>query len=79
MDGVRHIPCDVTDEASVNAAFAALEQAEGSLDILINNAGFGISGAAEFTDLQKAKNLFDVGYFGLLACVKHALAAAAQK
>lgn len=35
--------------------------------------GFGISGAAEFTDLQKAKNLFDVGYFGLLACVKHAL------
>ena len=73
MDGVRHIPCDVTDEASVNAAFAALEQAEGSLDILINNAGFGISGAAEFTDLQKAKNLFDVGYFGLLACVKHAL------
>lgn len=73
MDGVRHIPCDVTDEASVNAAFAALEQAEGSLDILINNAGFGISGAVEFTELQKARNLFDVGYFGVLACVKHAL------
>ena len=72
-DGVVHIPCDVSDEQSVISAFAELERRFGRLDVLVNNAGFGISGATEFTELESAKRLFDVAYFGALACIRHAL------
>ena len=43
---VRHVTADVTDEASVAAAVQAVLAAEGHIDILLNNAGFGNSGAA---------------------------------
>lgn len=62
--GVLHIPCDVSDEAQVSAAVATVFQAEGRIDIFINNAGFGISGAAEFTRNEDAKRLLDVNLFG---------------
>ena len=47
--GVTHLQADVTDETQVNAAVAEILRREGRIDILINNAGFGISGAIEFT------------------------------
>lgn len=43
---VHHVTADVTDEASVAAAVQSVLDAEGRIDILLNNAGFGISGAA---------------------------------
>ena len=53
--GVTHLQADVTDEAQVNAAVAEILRREGRIDILINNAGFGISGAIEFTPGQEAR------------------------
>ncbi len=41
--------------------------------MLICNAGFGISGAAEFTELDNAKKQFDVNFFGAFLTVKYAL------
>ena len=41
---VHHVTADVTDEASVAAAVQSVLDAEGRIDILLNNAGFGISG-----------------------------------
>ena len=38
---------------------------EGRIDILINNAGFGISGAAEFTDMEDAARQMDVNFLGM--------------
>ena len=38
---------------------------EGRIDILINNAGFGISGAIEFTPASEAKRQLDVNFFGM--------------
>jgi 3-oxoacyl-[acyl-carrier protein] reductase len=38
-DGVAAVPCDVTDSASVDAAFAAVEQAPGPVEVLVSNAG----------------------------------------
>ena len=56
----------MTDEAQVNAAVAEILRREGRIDILINNAGFGISGAIEFTPAQEARRQFDVNFFGMV-------------
>jgi short-subunit dehydrogenase len=62
----RHgdIPCDVADEQSARAAVEAVLKKEGRIDILVNCAGFGISGAAELTPLDTAKKQLDVNLFG---------------
>ena len=63
---LRHISADVTDEAAVNAAVAQIMAEAGHIDLLVNNAGFGISGAIEFTSPEDAKKLFDVNFFGMV-------------
>ncbi len=62
----RHgdIPCDVADEESAKAALQQVLEKEGRIDILVNCAGFGISGAAELTPLDMAKKQLDVNLFG---------------
>ena len=47
--GVTGIALDVTDEPAVQKAFAAAAEEAGGIDLLINNAGFGISGAINHT------------------------------
>lgn len=66
VPGLRHIDCDVTDEARFRAAVAEVAAAAGRVDILVNNAGFGISGAAEFTDNADARRLLEVDLFGVV-------------
>ena len=70
---IKHITCDVTDEDSVKNAFAEVMKRSGKIDVLVNNAGFGISGAAEFTTLEQAKKQFDVNFFGTVACSNEAV------
>lgn len=72
-EGIRHLDVDVTDEASVRAAFAVIAEEQGKLDLLVNNAGMGISGTIEFCDPAQAKALFDVNYFGVLHCLAGAI------
>jgi NAD(P)-dependent dehydrogenase (short-subunit alcohol dehydrogenase family) len=60
-----HMGVDVTDDAAVKAAVDAVYSREGRIDILINNAGFGISGAMEFTDPADAHRLMEVNLFGM--------------
>ena len=62
--GEGHIPCDVADESSAQAAVETVLKKEGRIDILVNCAGFGISGAAELTPLEMAKRQLDVNLFG---------------
>lgn len=71
--GVRYIATDVADEISVKSAFERIAGEAGRIDLLINNAGFGISGATEFTSLEDAKRLFDVNFFGSFLCAKYAI------
>ena len=66
VTGITHIKCDVTDEAQVAAAVGQVMAESGRIDILINNAGFGISGAVEFTDTTDVRRLFDVNFFGMV-------------
>lgn len=64
--GIKHLACDVSNEIQFNKSIEAIIQAEGRIDILINNAGYGISGAAEFTSNDEAKKLLDVNLFGVV-------------
>ena len=60
-----HFCVDVTDELAVKQAVARIYAKEGRIDLLINNAGMGISGAMEFTDPAEARRLMDVNLFGM--------------
>ena len=66
MDGVCHVCMDVTDEASVATAVRKVLDESGRVDILVNCAGNGISGAVEFTELRDAKAQFEVNFFGMV-------------
>ncbi len=70
FDNVKHITCDVTDEGNVKDAIREVIQEQGHIDVLINNAGFGISGPIEFTNTLDAKKQFDVNFFGALNVTK---------
>ena len=61
------IPCDVSEVNSVRAAVQTVLDKEGRIDILVNCAGFGISGAGELTPLEAAKKQLDVNLFGTAA------------
>lgn len=62
--GITHINCDVTQPADCQRAVEQVVAAEGRIDVLISNAGMGISGAIEFTDIADARRQVDVNFFG---------------
>ena len=64
--GAKTLSLDVTDEASMAAAIQQLLAAEGRLDALINNAGYGSYGAIEDVPISEAKRQFEVNVFGLI-------------
>lgn len=66
VEGLNHLVADVTDEAAVKKAIDEIVAREGKIDVLVNNAGFGISGAVEFTKTEDAKRLFDTNFFGMV-------------
>ena len=68
-----HASVDVTDDAAVRAAVEDVVRREGRVDILINNAGFGISGAMEFTESADAHRLMEVNLFGMDNAIKAVL------
>ncbi len=70
---VLHLRADVTKEAEVKKAVAELYAHEERVDILVNCAGFGISGATEFTASEDAKKQFDVNFFGMVNVCKAVL------
>ncbi|MEV7396697.1 SDR family NAD(P)-dependent oxidoreductase [Aeromicrobium sp. NPDC092404] len=65
--GVRFVPIDVTDEASVSAAAADVAAHEGAIDVLINNAGIsGPMGEAEALTGQDVLEVLDVNVAGVV-------------
>ncbi|MFT6076615.1 MAG: NADP-dependent 3-hydroxy acid dehydrogenase YdfG [Yoonia sp.] len=68
-DNAVHLPCDVTDEAAVDAAFAAF----GYLDVLFNNAGmFGPQTTIDQISLEDWKQVVDVNLTGMFLCARAA-------
>ena len=64
--GFVHIPTDVTKPEMGDAAIAEVLRQEDHIDVLINNAGFGVSGAVEFTEPAAAKKQLEVNFFGMV-------------
>ncbi|MBO7617169.1 MAG: SDR family NAD(P)-dependent oxidoreductase [Bacteroidales bacterium] len=64
-DGVKVLRMDVTDESSMQQGVEAVIQAEGRIDVLINNAGYGFFGAIETVPLEEARRQLEVNVFGL--------------
>lgn len=72
-EGAAGIKADVTDEDSLRQAVDQILQASGKIDLLINNAGFGISGPVEFTDKNEARDQMDVNFIGEFLTAKAVL------
>jgi|SRR5215207_2814445 len=64
--GCRTLALDVSDEESMRAAVGAVEEAEGAVGALVNNAGYSQSGALETIDIDDARRQFETNVFGLL-------------
>ncbi|MET3528596.1 oxidoreductase [Phenylobacterium koreense] len=66
---------DVTDEAQAKAAAAAAVERFGGIDVLVNNAGFGLLGAVEEATAEEVERLYRTNVFGLLAVTRAVLPA----
>ena len=64
--GAQSLALDVTDEASMAGAVQSILDAEGAIDVLVNNAGYGEYGAVEDVPLDEARHQFEVNVYGLV-------------
>jgi NAD(P)-dependent dehydrogenase (short-subunit alcohol dehydrogenase family) len=72
------VPCDVTDDASVEAAVARVVAELGPLDVCVANAGFGVAGTIDKLGIEAWRRQFDVNVLGVVSTVRHALPALRQ-
>lgn len=64
--GFPVVRLDVDSDDSVEECVRGIIAAEGSIDVLVNNAGFGIAGSVEETSVEEARAQFETNYFGAL-------------
>ena len=63
-DGITHVTCDVCDSTSAQKAIQEVMTQTDRIDVVISNAGYGISGSIEFTDITAAQHQMDVNFMG---------------
>jgi NAD(P)-dependent dehydrogenase (short-subunit alcohol dehydrogenase family) len=66
IPGVEIVRMDVTDDASVSEAVQGIVRKAGPAQILVNNAGYALTGALEETSLEEARQQFETNFFGVL-------------
>ncbi|MFA7293681.1 MAG: SDR family NAD(P)-dependent oxidoreductase, partial [Rhodocyclaceae bacterium] len=71
-DGAPHLSfemlsLDVTSDESVEAAVKEVMRLDGRIDLLVNNAGFGVAPAgAEESSIEQARAIFETNFFGIV-------------
>ncbi|MCE1252110.1 MAG: oxidoreductase [Anaerolineae bacterium] len=68
--GIRPIKLDVSDEQSMVDAVQNIIQEAGSIDVLVNNAGYGSYGAVEDVPMLEARRQIEVNLFGLARMIQ---------
>lgn len=64
---------DVTQQDDIESALEIIVEKFGSIDVLVNNAGFGFAGAIEETSLQEARSVMEANFFGALMMIQKTL------
>ncbi len=74
---LRHVILDVTDPASIRAAFEASDSPLAGVPLhgLVNNAGIAVAGVAEYLSMERLREQFEVNFFGQVAVTQAALPA----
>ncbi|MFF3513213.1 oxidoreductase [Streptomyces sp. NPDC002573] len=72
-DGVTFLDLDVASDASATAVVQQVLDRFGRIDVLVNNAGTGLMGAAEENSIAQAQAVFDVNVFGVMRMVQAVL------
>lgn len=71
LEGINSVICDVTDSARLKEAIDGVYQKEKRIDVLVNNAGGGISGSVEKTIIGDARKLFELNFFSYFEAIKY--------
>lgn len=72
-DRAHPLVLDVTDYDAVPSAVAEAERQAGSIDVLVNNAGYGLEGALEETSIHDVQRQFAANVFGPVAMIRAVL------
>ena len=73
------VALDVSDQASVDAAYAAAVERFGQVDVLVNNAGYCYRSSVEEADPAGVQAMFDANFFGAVAMIKAVLPAMRER
>ena len=71
--GVEMLQLDVSSDAGVRAVIAEIAGRAGPIDVLVNNAGFGLFGAVEETSLEEARGQFEATFWGAVRLIEQVL------
>jgi NAD(P)-dependent dehydrogenase (short-subunit alcohol dehydrogenase family) len=63
---LKTLQLDVTDSTSVNNAIRSIMDETGRVDVLVNNAGYGLVGAFEELSIEEIKQQFETNFFGVI-------------
>lgn len=72
-ENVMVLPLDVTSEDSIKEAVDEIIKQEGRIDIVVNNAGYGMAGTVEHVTVPEMEKLFDVNVFGVVRVLQAVL------
>jgi short-subunit dehydrogenase len=72
-NGYSLIPLDVTKPETISLAIDSIIKIEGRLDVLVNNAGMGITGPIEDTPTNEMRKVFETNFFGAIDMMKGVL------
>ena len=73
INGVHMLALDVTNTRTIDDAIKTILEKESRLDVLINNAGMGITGPIEDTPTEEMRNVFNTNFFGAIDVMKGVL------
>ena len=77
--GVEMLQLDVRSDESVRSTIADVVARAGQIDVLVNNAGFGLFGAVEETSLDEARGQFETNFWGTVRMIQHVLPAMRER